>query len=116
MSLLAEHTGLHRPASLARLARPTGLVAFLDGLIEQGQCRLRAHPSPTPNEAKVLEVIDPQALPFVPEQADGDETAESPEEQRSLFKLGLSALWDKLAASDDKPPAAPDKAARPAAE
>jgi hypothetical protein len=55
----------------------------------------------------VLEVIDPQALPFDPERADGEETLEPAEEQRSLFKLGLAALWDRLSADDQPPPPPP---------
>ena len=106
VSLLTEHTGLTRLADLVRLARAPGLVAFLDDLVQGGQGRLRAHPSPTPNEAKVLEVIDPQALPFDPEQPD-EEIVESPEAQRSLFKMGLSALWDKLASSREPSPSRP---------
>jgi phospholipase D1/2 len=95
VSLLAEHLGLSAPATLARLGRPAGLVGFLDDLVQAGRGRLRAHPSPTPAETRVLEVIDPQALPFDPEKPDEDETLESNEEQRSLFKRGLSALWDR---------------------
>jgi phospholipase D1/2 len=95
VSLMAEHLGLSAPATLARLGRMAGLVGYLDALVEAGRGRLRAHPSPTPAEARVLEVIDPQALPFDPERPDEDETAESDDEQRSLFKRGLSALWDK---------------------
>jgi phosphatidylserine/phosphatidylglycerophosphate/cardiolipin synthase-like enzyme len=103
VSLLAEHTGLTRPATLARLTRPAGLVAFLDALVENDRGRLRAHPVPTAAEAKVLEVIDPQALPFDPELPEEDEAAESPEAQRTLFKGGLSALWDKLAGDEPTP-------------
>ena len=95
VSLMAEHLGLSTPATLARLGRPAGLVSFLDDLVEAGRGRLRAHPSPTPAEVRVLEVIDPQALPFDPERPDEDETIESADEQRSLFKRGLSALWDR---------------------
>ena len=95
VSLMAEHLGLSAPATLARLGRMPGLVGYLDALVEAGRGRLRPHPSPTPAEARVLEVIDPQALPFDPERPDEDETAESDDEQRSLFKRGLSALWDK---------------------
>ena len=95
VSLMAEHLGLSTPAVLARLGRPAGLVAYLDALVQAGRGRLRAHPSPTPAETRVLEVIDPQALPFDPERPDEDETIESTDEQRSLFKRGLSALWDR---------------------
>jgi phosphatidylserine/phosphatidylglycerophosphate/cardiolipin synthase-like enzyme len=95
VSLMAEHLGLSAPATLARLGRPAGLVAYLDGLVEEGRGRLRTHPSPTPAEIRVLEVIDPQALPFDPERPDEDETIESTDEQRSLFKRGLSALWER---------------------
>jgi phospholipase D1/2 len=95
VSLMAEHLGLSAPATRARLGRPAGLVAYLNGLVEAGRGRLRTHPSPTPAETRVLEVIDPQALPFDPERPDADETIESTDEQHSLFKRGLSALWDR---------------------
>jgi phospholipase D1/2 len=102
VSLLAEHLGVSRPGTLARLARPAGLVGFLDGLVQAGEGRLRAHPGPTRQEARVLEVIDPQALPFDPESTDEEETLEQAEEHpRSLFKLGLSALWDRVTGRGD---------------
>jgi hypothetical protein len=70
-------------------------VAYRDGLVEEGRGRLRTHPSPTPAEIRVLEVIDPQALPFDPERPDEDETIESTDEQRSPYTRGLSALWER---------------------
>jgi phospholipase D1/2 len=104
VSLLGEHLGLQRAGVLARLGRPAGLVAYLDGLVQAGEGRLRAQPGPTRQEARVLEVIDPQALPFDPEAADDEETLEYAEEHpRSLFKLGLSALWDRLTGGDPQP-------------
>jgi phospholipase D1/2 len=108
VSLMAEHLGVKEPATLARLGRITGLVSFIDRLVERGEVRLRSHPSPTPGEARVLEVIDPQALPFDPETADGEDQPEPSEEQRSLFKLGLHALWDRFT-SDDTPPSPPPR-------
>jgi phosphatidylserine/phosphatidylglycerophosphate/cardiolipin synthase-like enzyme len=95
VSLLAEHLGATRRATLVRLARINGLVAFLDALAEKREDRLWSHPSPTPSESRVLEVIDPQALPFDPELPDDEEHLEPAEEQRSLFKGGLAALWSR---------------------
>lgn len=69
--LLAEHTG-GRP-----LEDVFGLVAHLDQIAERGEagaqrepCRLRRHPSPTPKERAALELIDPQDLPFDPDEED----------------------------------------------
>jgi phospholipase D1/2 len=70
-TLLAEHTGGPPVEELS------GLVAKLDQVAERGQagarsepCRLRRHPSPTPNEQAALELIDPQDLPFDPDEED----------------------------------------------
>jgi hypothetical protein len=70
-NLLAEHTGG------AELLDPVGVVAELDRVAQRGEagetegpCRLRRHPSPTANEKQALQLIDPQALPFDPDEED----------------------------------------------
>jgi phosphatidylserine/phosphatidylglycerophosphate/cardiolipin synthase-like enzyme len=70
-ALLAEHTGGDP------LEKRAGLVAALDRIAERGAaqarvepCRLRRHPSPTPKEQSALAMIDPQDLPFDPDEED----------------------------------------------
>lgn len=70
-ALLAEHTG--GPSIL----KVRGLVSQLDDLARWGAegrrdipCRLRPHPSPSPEEETMLAVIDPQQLPFDPDESD----------------------------------------------
>ncbi|AUX45353.1 phospholipase [Sorangium cellulosum] len=57
-------------------------------------CRLRLHPSPTDDERALLEVIDPQALPFDPAAAEDID-----QRHGSLFVGGLGALWRHLFSS-----------------
>jgi phosphatidylserine/phosphatidylglycerophosphate/cardiolipin synthase-like enzyme len=68
-SLVAEHTGG------AQTDKIEGLVAELDAIAARGDegareqpCRLRLHPSPTESEQTALALIDPQTLPFDPDQ------------------------------------------------
>jgi phospholipase D1/2 len=76
-NLLAEHTGG------AELSLCEGLVSHLNKLVEDGTqsvpgvpCRLRRHPSPTISERAALALVDPQKLPFDPDQVeDFDEEA-----------------------------------------
>lgn len=84
-NLLAEHCG-GVPAETG-----AGLVGDLDQVAERAACgdrtapcRLRRHPSPSASEAAALALIDPQSLPFDPDQIeelDGDD--------RSHFLSGL---------------------------
>ena len=104
ISLLAEHVGARSRATLVQLARPQRLVQTLDALVARGDGRLCKHPSPTENEAKVLDLIDPQALPFDPESVDDESAPELADEQRSLFKRGLSAMWDRIASPTAREP------------
>jgi phospholipase D1/2 len=70
VSLLTEHIGRGGSAITRRLARPSGLVRFLDSLVASGKGRLRALPPPTLLERKTIELIDPRDLPFDPERPD----------------------------------------------
>lgn len=70
-TLLAEHTGG------PEIARVRGLVERLDQIADAGAagkrdepCRLRRHPSPTAQESAALLLIDPQELPFDPDESD----------------------------------------------
>lgn len=88
--LLGEHSGG------PDITRAEGLVAHLDELAQRAQngdtscpCRLRLHPSPTPDEQKALALIDPQALPFDPDGIHANE-------DRSIFKAGLGNAIKRL--------------------
>jgi len=78
-NLLAEHTGG------PELSLCEGLISHLHTLAEQGErgvpnvpCRLRRHPSPTISERAALALVDPQKLPFDPDQVeDFDEEAKA---------------------------------------
>ncbi|WP_437765868.1 phospholipase D-like domain-containing protein [Sorangium sp. So ce281] len=92
-SLIGEHLGD------ADFDRVDDLVACLDGLASPStgprrpgsSCRLRLHPSPTADERALLEVIDPQQLPFDPAAVEDID-----QRQGSLFVGGLGALWRHL--------------------
>jgi phosphatidylserine/phosphatidylglycerophosphate/cardiolipin synthase-like enzyme len=83
-SLLSEHLGV------PELDEGAGIVQQLDELARHRRGRLRLHPSPTEDERAVLDVIDPQQLPFDPS------APESRDEDHSIFVGGLSALFDRL--------------------
>jgi phosphatidylserine/phosphatidylglycerophosphate/cardiolipin synthase-like enzyme len=83
-SLLQEHLGM----SLQGYG--PDLVSWLDENAKSERGRLRLHPSPTENEKAVLEVIDPQMLPFDPA------AIENTEEDRSIFVGGIGPLWARL--------------------
>jgi phospholipase D1/2 len=89
-SLLAEHLGVP-PSESEQI---TGLVSELDERARSRDGRLRPHPSPTEKERKVLEVIDPQQLPFDPS------ALEARDEDKSIFVGGIGALWRRLIKSD----------------
>ncbi|HEY6080487.1 MAG TPA: phospholipase D-like domain-containing protein [Polyangiaceae bacterium] len=83
-SLIAEHLGIDG------MDDTQGLVRQLDEHAVSHAGRLRLHPSPTPEELAILEVIDPAQLPFDPA------APEAQEHDRPLFIAGLSALWERL--------------------
>jgi hypothetical protein len=85
-NLIAEHLGVLSMESYEK----GGLVAKLDHLAERREGRLRIHPSPTENERAMLDVIDPQQLPFDPAAPEDDD------HRRSIFVGGLGALWARL--------------------
>lgn len=83
-SLIAEHLGIDD------MNDRQSLVLQLDELAASHAGRLRLHPSPTPAELTMLEVVDPARLPFDPA------APESQEQDGPLFVAGLSALWQRL--------------------
>lgn len=98
VSLLAEHAGV-QSAEVRALVRPEGLAQRLGAIADRKESRLERVPPPTETEADVLDVIDPEALPFDPQKPTYDAAAEFAAEQhaaRSLFVGGVSALWEKL--------------------
>ena len=86
-SLLAEHLGV------PEVKASKSLVDQLDAFARARDGRLRLHPSPTEQERQVLDVIDPQQLPFDPS------APEPRDEDRSIFVGGLGALFTRLAGS-----------------
>jgi phosphatidylserine/phosphatidylglycerophosphate/cardiolipin synthase-like enzyme len=81
VSLLAEHSGL-RGASIRTLVAPERLVARLNALADGGTSRLRQHGPPTAAQEAVLNVVDPEDLPFDPatpaDAAPHDEPVDEP--------------------------------------
>lgn len=94
VSLLAEHTGLQGARAIRPLVRTCGLVDVLDAVADASDARLSPHPSPTPAEVRALAIVDPQQLPFDP--ASPDEDQHESEEQKRLFRAGISDLWDQM--------------------
>lgn len=93
LNLLREHVGKRD----GDLSFDEGRVASLDKHAKIRNGRIRLHPSPTERERTVIDVIDPQALPFDPGGVEEDE------EDRSLFVHGIGALWRRLLSDrDDK--------------
>jgi phosphatidylserine/phosphatidylglycerophosphate/cardiolipin synthase-like enzyme len=91
LGLLAEHLGEPERA----MSFDQGRVASLDDRATRRDGRLRQHPSPTERERQVLDVVDPQALPFDPHAIEEDE------EDRSLFARGVGTLWRRLLSNRD---------------
>lgn len=102
VSLLAEHSGATGVATVAKLMRAKGLVARLDELAEAPEWRLQRHPSPTPREAQVLAVVDPQELPFDPRFPDEDQLKEELVADKALFRAGLAELVALFTAGRDE--------------
>jgi phosphatidylserine/phosphatidylglycerophosphate/cardiolipin synthase-like enzyme len=92
VSLLSEHTGARREDDLAKV---DDLVARLDAIAERADSRLRAHPWPTADEAKALELVDPQELPFDPAAPD-ESAADEFSEDKLLFRASLGELWSSI--------------------
>jgi phosphatidylserine/phosphatidylglycerophosphate/cardiolipin synthase-like enzyme len=101
LSLLAEHCGIPGGAAIRALAPVRGLVKRLDEWAQRPGARLQRHGPPTPVQAAVLELVDPQALPFDPEAAGADEAgrdepADDARRHPSAITRLAQALWRRL--------------------
>jgi phosphatidylserine/phosphatidylglycerophosphate/cardiolipin synthase-like enzyme len=74
VSLLAEHCGVAGLAAVRGLTAVPRLVQHLNEVAARPNARLRQHGPPTPVQSAVLNLIDPQVLPFDPEASGADET------------------------------------------
>ena len=98
LSLLAEHSGQGEGA--VEVFGPTpGLVGRLDAIADRS--RLRRHGPPRPAQRAVLQLLDPQSLPFDPSDPGAADAAalEEPSDQRQRGKLpsGLASAGRWLA-------------------
>jgi phospholipase D1/2 len=71
-SLLGEHCGWSEDEATARLGPARGLVGRLDAICATPAARLRRHGGPTATQRVIMQLIDPQRLPFDPEGAPDD--------------------------------------------
>jgi phospholipase D1/2 len=94
VSLMAELSGVARPAELRRLARANGLVDFLDGVAARGEARLRAHPLETVfDQNPLFKPLVPEELVFDPEDTLIDESFfQSLKQEQSLVASGVRFL------------------------
>lgn len=102
VSLLSEHAGLAEATTAqlaaADLVTPEGLVERLDRLSTREGARLTRHTLSSEREQQLMDVVDPEDLPFDPAQADYEDASSEPEHEphaRDLFAGGLSALWER---------------------
>jgi phosphatidylserine/phosphatidylglycerophosphate/cardiolipin synthase-like enzyme len=91
VSLLAEHSGYEGDAMEA-LGPMRDLVARLDAIADRS--RLRTHGPPSPAQRAALDLLDPQSLPFDPEDAGtGDADAlDEPSDQRRRGRIASSVV------------------------
>jgi phosphatidylserine/phosphatidylglycerophosphate/cardiolipin synthase-like enzyme len=103
VGLLAEHSGVAGPRAVRGLVPIKGLVARLDELTARPGGRLRPHGPPTPAQQTVMQIVDPDSLPFDPgfeEGADGDEPADDSRKGIRATRRGLAAaLWRRFASA-----------------
>jgi phospholipase D1/2 len=90
VSLLAEHAGLTGPAALRPLLPMSDLVARLDVLAARPGARLRPHGPPSAGQKAVMNVVDPEQLPFDPMRAQFDDGQADPDndEDRGYEVIG----------------------------
>jgi phosphatidylserine/phosphatidylglycerophosphate/cardiolipin synthase-like enzyme len=89
LGLVAEHLGV------VDLECGECMVARLDDRAARRDGRLRIHPSPDEKQRAILNVIDPQDLPFDPD------AVEDEDDDRSIFIHGLGKLWRRLVSDRD---------------
>ena len=97
VSLLAEHTGLSG-AAIRGLVRIDGLVARLDTIASRPGARLQSLGPPTATQRAVMEIVDPQELPFDSEIAEPDH-AIVPDEPDDHPPPRSRTPWGRLAAA-----------------
>jgi phospholipase D1/2 len=96
ISLLAEHSGTAGFAALRLLATVPGLVAHLDRLAAVPGSRLQCHGLPTRAQRLVMDLIDPEDLPFDPGFAGGDRgrPQDEPRHRRGgALRRAATAVW-----------------------
>jgi phospholipase D1/2 len=100
VGLLAEHSGTAGLRAVRALVPIEGLVARLNELAAQPGARLRPHGPPTPTQQTVMELIDPEDLPFDPGFEEGTGADELADEARNgiLATLGrkTAAVWRRF--------------------
>ena len=102
VSLVAEHGGLSGAPAIRPLVAIPGLVRRLNALTARPGARLQGHGPLTGTQATVLQILDPQNLPFDPHAEIGDHGAgDEPADEarpRLLAPLGapLRSAWRRL--------------------
>jgi phosphatidylserine/phosphatidylglycerophosphate/cardiolipin synthase-like enzyme len=100
VSLLAEHGGLGGVAAVRQLVPCAGLVARLEAIAARPGARLQRHEGATSRQEAVMEVVDPEALPFDPDTSPEEDIQNEPvdEIRPGLPSLGeaVGSLWDSL--------------------
>ena len=83
----------------ADLGNIDGLVARLDGLTSLENARLTRHVMANHGEKLIMQLIDPEVLPFDPAEpkySDDSDGAEEERHSRRWFMSGVAALREKL--------------------
>jgi hypothetical protein len=91
VSVLAEHAGLRGVAAVRPLVPMEGLVSRLDAIAALPGARLQRHGPPTPAQAALIGIVDPQALPFDPETPGSPVGNDEPTEQHAHRRLPFGA-------------------------
>jgi len=103
VSLLAEHGGLTGLADVRALVPPSGLVGRLERIARRPGARLVPNEGPSAAQEAALQVIDPEELPFDPENAPPDAGDDEPSDEPRPGGGGLAevvaSLWELVAAS-----------------
>ena len=96
VSLLAEHSGAAGYRAVRGLAPIDGLVARLDRLAARPGGRLRPHGPPTPAQQAVMQVVDPDDLPFDPGFEEGPGADEPVDESGAGIRAALGRMAGAL--------------------
>jgi phospholipase D1/2 len=97
VSLLAEHAGVTTRHDLRALVHGAGLVDRLESLVERGDTRLHRHGPPTAGQRAMLQFVNPDDLPFDPDESGRDEPAEEPGRRlRRALGRAVEGVWRSL--------------------